>query len=117
MIDIEDVILQRIEQIEEDDPELDVGYEIIGDENRGIIITAWEDILISVEFVESDISWKRELAELEYLDARNENLIVAVIVPTDAYLEVYSRLRDHSIKGLLVLSYESLGILSTPMTS
>ena len=59
LIDIEDVILQRIEQIEEDDPDLVIGYEIIGDENRGIIITALEDLLISVEFVESDLSWRR----------------------------------------------------------
>jgi|CZCB01.1.fsa_nt_gi hypothetical protein len=115
LIDIEDVILQRIEQIEEDDPDLVIGYEIIGDENRGIIITALEDLLISVEFVESDLSWRRELAEQEYIDAGDEDILVAVIVPTEAYLEVYSRLRKHAEKGLMVLSYESLGILSTPL--
>ena len=115
MIDIEDVILQRIEQIEEDDPDLEVGYELIGEENRGIIITALEDILISVEFVESDLSWQRELADEEYMDAKDEDILVAVIVPSDAYLEVYGRLRKHANKGLVVLSYESLGILSTPM--
>jgi hypothetical protein len=115
LIDIEDVILQRIEQIEEDDPELEVAYELIGEENRGVIITALADILISVEFVESDLSWRRELAEEEYIDAKDEDILVAVIVPTEAYLEVYGRLRRHANKGLMVLSYESLGILSTPM--
>ena len=115
LIDNEDDILQRIEQIEEDDPDLVIGYEIIGDENRGIIITALEDLLISVEFVESDLSWRRELAEQEYIDAGDEDILVAVIVPTEAYLEVYSRLRKHAEKGLMVLSYESLGILSTPL--
>ena len=115
LIDIEDVILQRIEQIEEDDPDLVIGYEIIGDENRGIIITALEDLLISVEFVETDLSWRRELAEHESIDAGDEDILVAVIVPTEAYLEVYSRLRKHAEKGLMVLSYESLGILSTPL--
>ena len=115
MIDVEDVILQRIEQIEEDDPDLEVAYELIGEENRGIIITVMYDILISVEFVESDLSWMRELAEEEYLDAGDEDILVAVIVPNDAFLDVYGRLRRHALKGIVVLSYESLGILSTPM--
>jgi hypothetical protein len=115
LIDIEDVILQRIEQIEEDDPDLEVGYELIGEENRGIIITALEDALVSVEFVESDLSWRRELAEKEYLDAGDEDILVAVIVPNDAFLDVYGRLRKHVTRGIMVLSYESLGILSTPM--
>jgi hypothetical protein len=115
LIDIEDVILQRIEQIEEDDPDLEVGYELIGEENRGIIITALEDALVSVEFVESDLSWRRELAEKEYLDAGDEDILVAVIVPNDAFLDVYGRLRKHATRGIMVLSYESLGILSTPM--
>ena len=94
LIDIEDVILQRIEQIEEDDPDLEVGYELI---------------------VESDLSWRRELAEKEYLDAGDEDILVAVIVPNDAFLDVYGRLRKHATRGIMVLSYESLGILSTPM--
>ena len=115
LIDVEDVILQRIEQIEEDDPDLEVAYELIGEENRGIIITVMYDILISVEFVESDLSWMRELAEEEYLDAGDEDILVAVIVPNDAFLDVYGRLRRHALKGIVVLSYESLGILSTPM--
>ena len=115
LIDIEDVILQRIEQIEEDDPDPEVGYELIGQENRGIIITALEDALVSVEFVESDLSWRRELAEKEYLDAGDEDILVAVIVPNDAFLDVYGRLRKHATRGIMVLSYESLGILSTPM--
>lgn len=115
LFDIEDIILQRIEQIEEDDPDLDVDYQLIGEENRGVIITVMEDLLVSVEFVESDLSWRRELAVEEYLDALDEHVLVAVIVPTDAYLHVYDRLRKLGREGLILLSYESLGILSTPM--
>jgi hypothetical protein len=115
LFDIEDIILQRIEQIEEDDPDLDVDYHLIGEENRGVIITVMEDLLVSVEFVESDLSWRRELAVKEYLDALDEHILVAVIVPTDAYLHVYDRLRRLGREGLILLSYESLGILSTPM--
>ena len=115
MIDIEDIILQRIGQIEEDDPNLQVDYELIGEENRGIIITQVEDILVSVEFVESDLSWRRELAMDEYLGALNEQVLVAVIVPTDAFLTVYGLLRKNGHGDIILLSYESLGILSTPM--
>jgi len=115
LFDIEDIILQRIEQIEEDDPDLEVDYHLIGEENRGVIVTQMEDLLVSVEFVESDLSWRRELAVDEYLSALNEQVLVAVIVPTDAYLHVYDRLRRLDRQGLILLSYESLGILSTPM--
>jgi len=115
LIDVEDVILQRIEQIEEDDPDLDVGYELIGEENRGVIITVMEDLLVSVEFVESDLSWRRELAVEEYVDASEEDVIVAVIVPTEAFLHMYHSLSSKGLKDIMLLSYESLGILSTPM--
>lgn len=114
LIDVEDVILQRIEQIEEDDPDLDVVYEIIGEENRGVIITQFEDYLVSVEFVESDISWNRPRAVEEYNEALGDEVVVAVIVPTEAYLPVYKRIKKIG-DGIVLLSYESLGILSTPM--
>jgi hypothetical protein len=66
LIDIEDVILQRIEQLEEDDPELEMDYELIAPDNRGVITVSYELIPIGAEFVESEMSWTREDAVDEY---------------------------------------------------
>ena len=43
MIDVEDVILQRIDQLEEDEPELEMDYELIAPENYGVITVLTED--------------------------------------------------------------------------
>lgn len=116
MIDVEDVILQRIEQIEEDDPELDTDYELIAPDNRGVIMILNEEDTIGAEFVESDLSWVRGDALEEYNDAADEGLYVAVIVPNEGYFEMIDRINKGGRENITVYSYESLGILSTPMT-
>jgi hypothetical protein len=115
LIDIEDVILQRIEQIEEDDEELETDYELIAPDNRGVITVTYDLLPIGAEFVESDVSWSREDAVDEYSFAADEGLYVAVIVPNEAFLNVKERLLRKGRIGIDVYSYESLGILSTPM--
>ncbi len=115
MIDIEDVILQRIEQIEEDDDELETDYELIAPDNRGVITVTYDLLPIGAEFVESDLSWSREDAVEEYSFASDEGLHVVVIVPNEGYLSVREKLLRKGRMGIDVYSYESLGILSTPM--
>ena len=115
MIDVEDVILQRIEQIEEDDPDLDTDYELIAPDNRGVIMIVNEDETIGAEFVESDLSWVRKDALKDYNDAADEGLYVAVIVPNEGFFHMMDRVTKHGRNGIVVYSYESLGILSTPM--
>lgn len=115
MIDVEDVILQRIEQIEEDDPELDTDYELIAPDNRGVITVLEEEIAIGAEFVESDLSWVRRDALRDYNDAADEGLYVAVIVPNEGFLHMMERVTRLGRDNIVVYSYESLGILSTPM--
>ena len=63
LIDIEDVILQRIEQIEEDDEELETDYELIAPDNRGVITVTYDLLPIGAEFVESDVSWSRSAVD------------------------------------------------------
>jgi hypothetical protein len=115
LIDVEDVILQRIEQLEEDDPELDTDYELIAPDNRGVITIQSEMIIIGAEFVESDLSWVRGNAVEEYNDAADEGLYVAVIVPNEGYFSMMDRVNKEGRENIVVYSYESLGILSTPM--
>ncbi len=115
MIDIEDVILQRIEQIEEDDAELEADYELIAPDNRGVITVSYDLLPIGAEFIESDLSWAREDAVEEYGFAADEGLYVVVIVPNEGYLSIRERITRKGRAGINVYSYESLGILSTPM--
>ena len=115
MIDIEDVILQRIEQLEEDDPELETDYELIAPDNRGVITVSCDLMPIGAEFVESDLSWTREDAVDEYNFAADEGLYVAVIVPNEGYILLKELVNRRGREGIDVFSYESLGIISTPM--
>lgn len=116
MIDVEDVILQRLEQLEEDDPELETDYELIAPANRGVITIQSDGDTIGAEFVESDLSWLRDDAVEEYNDAVDEGLYVAVIVPNEGFFTVLDRVNKEGRENIVVYSYESLGILSTPMT-
>lgn len=115
MIDVEDVILQRIDQLEEDEPELEMDYELIAPDNYGVITVLTEDGAIGAEFIESDISWARNDAVEEYNEAARDGLYVVVIVPNDAYLPTLDRISRRGRGNIAVYSYESLGILSTPM--
>lgn len=115
MIDIEDVMLQRIDQLEEDDPELDTDYQLVAEDNRGVITISSDEVTIGAEFVESDLSWGRGDALEEYNEAADEGLYVAIIVPNDAFFHMIDRVNKQGRENIVVYSYESLGILSTPM--
>ncbi len=115
MIDIEDVILQRIDQLEEDEPELELDYELIAPDNYGVISVLTAEGVIGAEFIESDISWARNGAVEEYNEAARDGLYVVVIVPNNAYFEALRRISRWGRGNIEVYSYESLGILSTPM--
>ncbi len=115
MIDVEDVILQRIDQLEEDEPELETDYELIAPDNYGVITVLTEEGAIGAEFVESDISWSRSGAVDEYNEVAEDGLYVVVIVPNEAYFEAVDRVSKRGRGNIEVYSYESLGIISTPM--
>ncbi|MBI0584438.1 MAG: hypothetical protein ISF22_09470 [Methanomassiliicoccus sp.] len=116
MIDVEDVILQRIDQLEDDDPELETDYELIAPLNYGVITVLTEEGMIGAEFVESDLSWSRDGAVDEYNEVAQDGMYVVVIVPNDAYFDMMGRVTRRGKGHIEVYSYESLGILSTPMT-
>jgi len=107
--------LQRIDQLEEDEPELETDYELIAPDNYGVITVITEEGVIGAEFVESDLSWARNAAVEEYNEAASEGLYVVVIVPNDAYFPALDRVSRRGKGNIEVYSYESLGILSTPM--
>jgi hypothetical protein len=115
LIDVEDVILQRIDQLEEDEPDLDTDYELIAPENYGVITVLSEEGAIGAEFVESDLSWSRADAVADYNEAAQGGLYVVVIVPNDAFFHMIDRVTRRGWGNIEVYSYESLGILSTPM--
>jgi hypothetical protein len=115
LIDVEDVILQRIDQLEEDEPELETDYELIAPDNYGVITVLTEAGVIGAEFVESDISWARNDAVEEYNEAASDGIYVVVIVPNEAYFPALDRISRRGKGNIEVFSYESLGILSTPM--
>ena len=80
-----------------------------------IAVLVDHDTSSGAEFVESDLSWVRGDAVIEYNDAADEGLYVAVIVPNEGFFSMMDRVNKAGRENIVVYSYESLGILSTPM--
>ena len=117
MIDIQDVISQRLEQLEEDGvDEFEMEYEILAQDNLGIIQFFDDDLLLGTEFIETHSSLKRDELISEYLDAYDGGF-VTVLVPDDIYFEAVTQIQKETDEEIEVYSYSALGIRPTPMAS
>ncbi len=117
LIDIQDVIMQRLGQLEEDGAEeFEMEFEILTQDNLGIIQFFDDDLFLGTEFVETHVSLQREERIEEYLDAYEDGF-VTVVVPDDVYFETMEHIKKEIDEFVDVYSYSALGIRPTPMAS
>ena len=117
LIDIQDVIMQRLGQLEEDGADEDeMEFEILTQDNLGIIQFFDDDVLLGTEFVETHVSLQREDLLDDYLDAYEDGF-VTIIVPDDAYFETVEHIKNELDEAADIYSYSALGIRPTPMAS
>jgi hypothetical protein len=72
---------------------------------------------IEYNFIESETSWKRPEAVLEYNQATLDGLKVAVIVPDEALADVMILVKNYDDgRGVIVTDYSAMGLIPMPLT-
>jgi len=66
---------------------------------------------VGFEFLETEDSWKRPDALLQYFEASNDGYYVGVVVPEECTEEITDMIYSRGEEPVTVLSYESLGIV------
>jgi hypothetical protein len=108
-VEIQRIIRSRVLMLTNANPDLEI-EDSVEEGDWGLLTLRERGNLIGFEFLETEDSWKRPDALLQYFEASNDGYYVGVIVP-DEYLEDLTDL-IYSVgeEPVLILSYESLGI-------
>ncbi len=118
IIDLVNLVEQRLEDIREQNPALIVSeFYFSGETGLWSLITIQgrEGDVIQYEFIESETSWKRAEAVLEYNQASLELVKVVVIVPDSVIADVLSLVRNFDGQGVLVSDYSAAGLIPRPL--
>lgn len=121
VVDIMDIVDQRVAQIEEDDPELDIeDTYFVGEMGLWCLLTISDEEIgeiVEFEFVESAESWKRPDAVLEYNEAVNDDTEVLVIVPDESFMEASELLARAANPGISISDYQAMELVPQPLVS
>jgi hypothetical protein len=119
VIDLVNLVDQRLQDIIEQNPSISAD-EFYFTEETGlwclITIIGSGGRAIEYDFIESETSWKRANARIEYFQVLLEQVKVMIIVPDQSLADVLLMVRDTDAEGLLVTDYSALGLIPLPLT-
>jgi hypothetical protein len=119
VIDLVNLVDQRLQDIMEQNPSMSAD-EFYFTEETGlwclITILGSEGRAIEYDFIESETSWKRANARIEYFQVLLEQVTVMIIVPDQSLADVLLMVRDTDTEGLLVTDYSAIGLIPLPLT-
>ncbi len=115
-MNIEDLVIQRVNLLERLDPQLELDYGI-EEGDYGVISISDHGETIGFEFVESESSWTRPDALTQYNELVEEGYYVGVIVPEEAFLPITQRIISLGELDVSVLTYHSASLRPVPMAS
>jgi hypothetical protein len=119
VIDLVNLVDQRLQDITEQNPSLKADESYFTDEAGLwclITIIGRDARVIEYDFIESETSWKRESARIEYFQVMLEQVKVMIIVPDRSLADVLLMVRDTDAEGLLVTDYSAMGLIPMPLT-
>ncbi len=111
MIDLEEMISTRIVGIRACNASVSTDFIIreVDGHGRGVIIVSdGKEAVQRFEFMESEGSWNRPGAVEEYNSIAALNIPVTVIVPSEAFLEVSTRVQEQGNRDIVVFSYDAI---------
>jgi hypothetical protein len=108
-IDLEDAIELRIEMLLEIRPGLEVDRSV--QEGDWALLTLNDGgRLVGFEFLETEDSWTRPDALLQYFEAANAGFYVGIIVPSSALDDLTEMVIGKGEYPVTILTYDSIGI-------
>ncbi len=119
-VDLTDLVDQRMEDMKEDDEGLSAEATFFMSESGpwGFIVVRDEmDELIGFEFVETEGSWRRPEAMLEYNAAADAELEVLVVVPDEAFAEVVGMVYRSGDPSITISDYSAMELITRPLVS
>ena len=118
VIDLVNIVDQRLKDITSQNPSLTVNDLYLRGEGLWCLITIKGSggKTIELDFIESDLSWKREEATEEYAQAALEQVNVVVIVPDQVVADVLLLVRGYDVQGVIVSDYSAMGLIPLPWT-
>lgn len=81
------------------------------EEEGWALLTLSEDgVLVGFEFLETEDSWTRPDALLQYFEAANDGFYVAVIVPSQMLEDITELILGMGEEPIIIFTYEDLAI-------
>lgn len=119
IIDLVDLVQQRISDISKQNPSMST-KELFFSSQEGmfglITIIGAAGNVIEYDFIESETSWKRPEAVLEYNQALLEGVKVVVIAPDDVLADLTNLVKNYDGERAVVTDYRAAGLIPMPLT-
>jgi hypothetical protein len=109
-VEIERMIRSRVLMLTNVNPDLEI-EDAIEEGDWGLLTLRERGNLIGFEFLETENSWKRPDALLQYFEASNDGYYVGVIVPDEIVEDFTDLIYSIGEEPVVILSYEGLGIV------
>lgn len=103
------MIRSRVAMLTNANPDLSIEDDVI-DGNWGLLTLRERGHLVGFEFLETEDSWTRPDAVIQYFEASDDGYYVGVVVPEEQYDDVTERIYTMGELPVVVLTYEGLGV-------
>ena len=104
------MIRTRVLMLTNANPDLEI-EDSVEEGEWGLLTLRERGNLVGFEFLETEDSWKRPDALLQYFEASNDGYYVGVIVPEENVDDVTDMVYSMGEEPVLIQSYEGLGIV------
>ncbi|MBI0584742.1 MAG: hypothetical protein ISF22_11045 [Methanomassiliicoccus sp.] len=111
--DIQRMIRSRVAMLTNANPDLSIEDDV-EEGTWGLLTLRERGHLVGFEFLETEESWKRPDAVLQYFEASNDGYYVGVLVPKRCVSRVTDLMYSMGELPVVVLTYEGLGV--TPLS-
>jgi hypothetical protein len=108
-VEIQRMIRSRVAMLTNANPDLSIEDDLI-DGSWGLLTLRERGHLVGFEFLETEESWKRPDAVIQYYEASDDGYYVGVVVPEEDYDEVTERVYTMGELPVVILTYEDLGV-------
>jgi len=103
------MIRSRVAMLTSSNPDLAIEDDLI-DGSWGLLTLRERGHLVGFEFLESDESWKRPDAVIQYFEASDDGYYVGIVVPEANYDDITERVFTMGELPVVILTYEDLGV-------